>query len=70
MLIESAAPISIIGTGLIIVAAQNGPLISSFTFVWTVFCVESDSSHAHFVSTPNANLTELFSLPASLSLHK
>jgi len=59
MLIESAAPISILGTGLIIVAAQNGPLLSSFAFVWTVFCVESDSSHAHFVSTPNANLTEL-----------
>ena len=56
MLIESAAPISIVGTGLIIVAAQNGPLISSFAFVWSVFCVESESSHA---LTPGVNLTEL-----------
>ena len=59
MLIESAAPNSIVGIGLIIVAAQNGPLISSFAFVWNVFCVESESSHAHFASTPGANLTEL-----------
>jgi len=59
MLIESAAPISIVGTGLIIVAAQNGPLISSFVLVWSVFCVESESSHAQVTSMPGANLTDL-----------
>jgi hypothetical protein len=48
MLIESAAPFTIIGFGLVIVAAQNGPLIDVFCYMWSVFCVESDSFHAPF----------------------
>jgi len=38
MLIESAAPFSIIGIGLVIVAAQNGPLVDVFCYIWSLFC--------------------------------
>lgn len=48
MLIESAAPFTIIGIGLVIVAAGNGPLVDAFCYVWSVFCVESESSYAPF----------------------
>jgi len=48
MLIESAAPFTILGIGLVIVAAQNGPLVDAFCYVWSVFCVESESLHAPF----------------------
>ena len=41
MLIESAAPFSILGIGLVVTAAQKGPLVFAFGFVWTTFCVES-----------------------------
>lgn len=40
MLIESAAPLSILGIGLVITAAQNGPLIFAFGYVWSAFCVK------------------------------
>ena len=43
MLIESAAPFSIIGIGLVVVAAQNGPLVDVFCYIWSLFCVESES---------------------------
>jgi hypothetical protein len=59
MLIESAAPISILGIGLIIIAARNGPIIFAFAYIWTMFCVESESSHALILSTPKANLAKL-----------
>jgi len=48
MLIESAAPFTILGIGLVIAAAQNGPLVDAFCYVWSVFCVESESLHAPF----------------------
>ena len=41
MLIESAAPFSIIGIGLVITAAQKGPLVFAFGYVWSIFCVKS-----------------------------
>ena len=44
MLIESAAPFTIIGIGLVVVAAGNGPLVDAFCYIWSVFCVESKSS--------------------------
>jgi hypothetical protein len=44
MLIESAAPFSILGIGLVVTAARKGPLIFAFGYVWTTFCVESESS--------------------------
>jgi hypothetical protein len=48
MLVESAAPFTIIGIALVIAAAQNGPLVDAFCYVWSVFCVESYSFHAPF----------------------
>ena len=39
MLVESAAPFSIIGIGLVITLVQNGPLLYGFQYVWNVFCV-------------------------------
>jgi len=38
MLIESAAPFSILGIGLVVTAAQKGPLVFAFGYVWTTFC--------------------------------
>ena len=66
MLIESAAPFTIIGIGLVVVAAGNGPLIDAFCYVWSVFCVESKSSHAPF-----RRITKTMSpFPISLSPRK
>jgi hypothetical protein len=44
MLIESAAPFSVLGIGLVVTSARKGPLIFAFGYVWTTFCVESKSS--------------------------
>lgn len=44
ILIESAAPLSILGIGFIITAAQDKPFVFAFAFVWSMFCVESESS--------------------------
>ena len=68
MLIESAAPLSILGIGLVVTAAQKSPIMWAFGYVWSIFCVES--SHAFIiVSTPVVSLTvPLFSV--SLSPHK
>ena len=41
MLIESAAPLSVLGIGFVVAAAQKGPLVFAFGYVWSVFCVES-----------------------------
>jgi hypothetical protein len=41
ILIESAAPLSILGIGVVVTAAQNGPLMFAFGYVWNMFCVES-----------------------------
>jgi hypothetical protein len=41
MLIESAAPFSILGIGLVITGTQNKPPLFAFCFVWGMFCVES-----------------------------
>jgi hypothetical protein len=41
MLIESAAPFSILGIGFIVTAAQDVPLVEAFACVWSMFCVES-----------------------------
>jgi hypothetical protein len=56
MLIESAAPLSIIGIGLVVTSAQKGPLVFAFGQVWTMFCVESAFPCSLFkvVSTPEA----------------
>jgi hypothetical protein len=39
MLIESAAPFTILGIGLLITLIQNGPLLYGFGYIWTMFCV-------------------------------
>ena len=41
ILVESAAPLSILGIGVIVTSAQNGPLMFPFGYVWNMFCVES-----------------------------
>ncbi|KAI0295629.1 hypothetical protein B0F90DRAFT_1811443 [Multifurca ochricompacta] len=38
MLIESAAPFSILGIGLVVTEAQNGPLAIAFSYTWGIFC--------------------------------
>ena len=46
ILIESAVAFSILGIGLIITEALDvGPKVA-FAYVWSIFCVESESSHA------------------------
>jgi hypothetical protein len=40
MLIESAAPFTALGIGLVITEAQGGPLAIAFSYVWGMFCVE------------------------------
>jgi hypothetical protein len=49
MLIESAAPFSILGIGLVVTAALKVPLFVAFAYVWSMFCVESRSSPAPFL---------------------
>jgi hypothetical protein len=67
ILIESAAPFSILGIGLVVTAALELPLFLAFTYVWTMFCVESHAfpcllfSKSYWMHIP-------FSI--SLSLHK
>jgi hypothetical protein len=39
MLVESAAPFTILGIGLLVTLAQNGPLLYAFGRVWNVFSV-------------------------------
>jgi hypothetical protein len=39
MLVESAAPFSILGIGLLVTLVQNGPLLYAFGYIWNVFCV-------------------------------
>ena|SRR6266850_40019 len=39
MLVESAAPFSILGIGLLVTLVQDGPLLYAFGYVWKVFCV-------------------------------
>jgi hypothetical protein len=46
MLIESAAPFSILGIGLVVTAAQKGPLVFAFGYVWSIFCVKSQSTRS------------------------
>ena len=48
MLIESAAPLSVLGIGLVVVTARSSPLTYAFSDVWGLFCVESKSTHAPF----------------------
>ena len=55
MLIESAAPLSIIGIGFAITAARNSPLLYAFGFVWAMFCVESESTCSPSVSISKPN---------------
>jgi hypothetical protein len=40
MLVESAAVFSILGIGVIVMAARNDPLIFALSHVWTIFSVE------------------------------
>jgi hypothetical protein len=40
MLIESAAPFTALGIGLVVTEAQGGPLAIAFSYVWGMFCVE------------------------------
>jgi len=41
MLIESAAPFTILGTIVVIIGAQRKPLTWGFADIWAMFCVES-----------------------------
>jgi hypothetical protein len=43
VLIESAAPFTIIGLCLVVVTAKNSPLTFAFSDIWSLFCVESKS---------------------------
>jgi hypothetical protein len=70
MLIESAAPFSILGIGLVVTAALKVPLFVAFAYVWSMFCVESRSSRAPLLRMSKADLTELCPPSHSLSLHK
>ncbi len=45
MLIESAAPFSALGIGLVITEAQGGPLAIAFSYVWGMFCVRATTTH-------------------------
>jgi hypothetical protein len=56
MLIESAAPFSILGICLVFTAALKVELVPAFGNVWTMFCVESQSFRAN---TRNVILTGL-----------
>ncbi|KAF8264498.1 hypothetical protein EI94DRAFT_1772636 [Lactarius quietus] len=38
MLIESAAPFTVLGIGLVVTEAQGGPLAIAFSYVWGMFC--------------------------------
>jgi hypothetical protein len=62
MLIESAAPLSILGIGLVVTAAQKSPLMWAFACVWSMFCVESSRTLA--VRTPGSLIVS----PLSVSL--
>ena len=66
MLIESAAPLSILGIGVVVTTAQKSPLMWAFAWVWTMFCVES--SHTLVVRTPGSLTVPPFSV--SLFPHK
>ena len=68
MLVESAAPFSILGIGVVITAAQKGPLMFAFGDVWFMFCVEFNFSLLTLVSAPKANLTKPFLCFLSVSL--
>ena len=50
MLIESSAPLSIIGIGVLVTSVHNGPLLYAFGYVWTMFCVSvrPESSRAYY----------------------
>jgi hypothetical protein len=39
MLVESSAPLSIIGVGLLVTSAHNGQLVHTFAYVWAMFYV-------------------------------
>jgi len=55
ILIESAAPLSILGIGFVITTARNTPLLYAFGFVWSMFCVESESTRSPSVGISKAN---------------
>ena len=55
MLIESAAPFSILGIGLVITAALRTLLVPAFGYVWTMFCVESRVPHAFQYARDKSN---------------
>ena len=50
MVVESSAPFSILGIGVLVTAAHNGPLSYAFGYVWTMFYVECPESslRTHF----------------------
>ena len=68
VLIESAAPFSVIGIGLVVTTAKTSPLTYAFSDIWSLFCVESKSSHTPSVRMPKANLTDMCLLFPSVTL--
>jgi hypothetical protein len=46
ILIESAVPFSILGIGLVITVAMNVAPSFAFAYIWSIFCVEFESSRA------------------------
>ena len=53
MIVESFAPFTLIGIGVLVTVAHNGPLLYAFGYVWTMFYVEcplSSPAHSRFVS--------------------
>jgi hypothetical protein len=41
ILIESAAPFTILGIIVVVIGAQRKPLTWGFAYIWSMFCVES-----------------------------
>jgi hypothetical protein len=69
MLIESAAPFSILGVCLVITGALNTPFAFAFAFVWSRFCVEFSHLTLPCHSTPNIKSDFDLFLCQSLSPH-
>jgi len=59
ILIESAVPFSILGIGLVITVAMNVGPSFAFAYIWSIFCVEFQSSRAK---------GELLNFPTPVSL--
>jgi hypothetical protein len=63
MLIESAAPFSILGIGIVVTAVLRVPPVLAFAHVWAMFCVESHSFRASLLGYQRWILLNCVPLP-------